>query len=194
MRNNIFSSNRNPQIKAAPLDRQSDTAGFGEDFDFDVPSVGDIEKKEFTAEIHYNDNDSSMNILSKGATLKGNITVEGELKVYGRVIGDIISSSGVFIGESGFVEGNVRAASMEVSGTFRGNADVSGEFLVSSTGKIFGDLVIGTLNVNAGAMMRGSVLMNIPEPPSIDIGMMEMEKMESSAIAIPEHNGQEVHS
>lgn len=193
MLNNFFSSNRKPHEKAPPRDRPGETDGLGDDFDFDIPSVEDIGKDEFTADILHNDNDSSMNILAQGAVLKGNITVEGELKVYGRVIGDILSSSSVFIGESGFVEGNVRAAAMEVAGTFRGNAEVSGEFLVSSTGNIFGDLVIGTLNVNAGAKMRGSILMNIPEPAPIDMAMMVLESVEPSTSAIAEHNGRGEH-
>ncbi|TCD47126.1 polymer-forming cytoskeletal protein [Chlorobium sp. N1] len=162
-----------------------------DDLDFDIPSVEDLQKEEYASDIHRNDNDASMNILAQGAVLKGNINVDGELKIYGKVIGDIISSSGVFIGETGVVEGNVKSAGMEVSGTFRGNAEVSGEFLVSSTGRIFGDLVIGTLNVNAGAMMRGKILMNIPEPVVPEMVPVDFEPAED---AIPEHNGHAARS
>jgi len=189
----LFSSNRRTPEKEPFRDVAGDQNGLEEDFDldFDIPSVEDLQKEVFVSDILHKDNGSSMNILAQGAVLNGNITVEGELKIYGKVLGDIISSSSVLIGESGLVEGNVKAVGMEVAGTFRGNAEVSGEFLVSSTGKIFGDLVIGTINVNAGATMNASIVMTIPESPSYN---MVGGESQSTAVSISQYNGQDVHS
>jgi len=171
----LFSSNKRPPEKAFLREGLAELNGRGEelDLDFDIPSVEDLQTEVFASDIVHKDNASSMNILAQGAALTGNITVDGELKIYGKVLGDIISSSSVIIGESGLVEGNVKAAGMEVAGTFRGNAEVTGEFLVSSTGKIFGDLLIGTINVNAGAKMNGSILMTVPESCSYDMVPIE---------------------
>lgn len=185
MLNNLFSSNKKPPQHLQPGDGAPGSEGM-DDLDFDIPSVEDLQKEEYLPDIQRNDKSTSMNILAQGAVLKGNINLDGQLKIYGRVEGEITSSSEVYIGDSGIVEGNIKAASMEVAGTFRGNAEVSGALLVSSTGKIIGDLMIGTLNFSAGAVMRGTILMNMPQP-----GTQEMVPVEITpeALAIAGNNG-----
>ena len=103
--------------------------------------------------------ETTMSIISKGAILEGNITVEGQIKIEGHLKGNVICSSSVIIGESGTLEGNVKAANMQVAGKFKGQAELDGECLVSSTGNIIGDLVIASFNFNTGGTMTGTVTM-----------------------------------
>ena len=142
MSNHFFSSNKKSLEKPSSSNESGLTNDFRDDLDFDIPSVEDLQRGDLVSDVPHNYNIPSMNTLAQDAVVTGNINVDGELKIYGKVIGDITSSSNVIIGESGVVEGNVKATGMEVAGRFNGNAEISGEFLASSTGTIYGDLVL----------------------------------------------------
>ena len=100
-----------------------------------------------------------MNLIAKSAVLEGTLMIEGDLKVEGKIIGDIVADGNIMLEDGGVIEGNVKASALIVGGNFKGNAEISGECLVSSTGSIEGDLVINILNVNAGAQVTGNISM-----------------------------------
>lgn len=104
-----------------------------------------------------------MNLIAKGAAIEGTLMIEGDLKVEGKVVGDIVALGNIMLEDGGLIEGNIKANALIVSGVFKGNAEVSGECLVSSTGSVEGDLVINILNVNAGAQVSGNISMYEPQ-------------------------------
>ena len=56
----------------------------------------------------------SNNIIGEGSVLKGNLSSSGNVRLEGKVIGDLSSSSKVACGETSVVDGNVVAENAEI--------------------------------------------------------------------------------
>jgi len=108
-------------------------------------------------------NNDSSSTISQGCLIEGNITVSGCLKIEGKINGDITCDKDIIIGETAEVDGNITTVNLQIAGLFKGNANISGECLISSTGVVYGDLIVDTLNVNGGANVNGSISMKSEE-------------------------------
>lgn len=101
----------------------------------------------------------SINIISKGTEISGNIKSHGDMRIEGLVDGSLDCKSRVVIGDSGEVKGNIVANDAVISGKVIGNVMVSESLFLKSTAKIFGDLTLGKLIVESGAEFNGSCKM-----------------------------------
>jgi len=125
-------------------------------------STGMIVNKQFNQELSENDmekSDVAMSHLAKGTVLEGNLSISSSLRVDGKIIGNVVCSSVVIIGDGGSIEGDIKADSMKVSGLIKGSADINNDFSADSTAHIEGDLVVGILNIAEGAKLSGSIKM-----------------------------------
>ena len=100
-----------------------------------------------------------LNTISKGTVVIGNITTKGDIRVEGRIIGTIICSSKLVIGENGFVEGNVDAKNANIAGEVIGTVVVRELLQLQEKGKIIGDIFTTKLAVQMGAVFSGSCKM-----------------------------------
>ena len=66
----------------------------------------------------------SNNIIGEGSVLKGNLNTSGNVRLEGKVIGDLSSSSKVACGETSVVDGNVIAENAEIAGKVTGKVTV----------------------------------------------------------------------
>jgi cytoskeletal protein CcmA (bactofilin family) len=165
MRNNLFSIIKK-EVVAYNDSRPSSPQANGQTPTPDLVKVrNDIKSFEDknSTKNHINTSTNTMNLIAKGAAIEGTLMIEGDLKVEGKVVGDIVALGNIMLEDGGLIEGNIKANALIVSGVFKGNAEISGECLVSSTGSVDGDLVINILNVNAGAQVSGNISMYEPQ-------------------------------
>ena len=80
------------------------------------------------------------NIIGEGSTLKGNLSTTGNIRLEGKVIGDIKSSSKVACGETSTVDGNVIAENAEIAGKITGKVNVTELLVLKSSAVIQGDI------------------------------------------------------
>lgn len=102
----------------------------------------------------------SINIISKGTEILGDINSQGDMRIEGTVKGSLLCKARIVIGDSGEVKGNITANDAVISGTVIGNVMVSEFLFLKGTAKIFGDLVVGKIVVENGAEFNGSCKMN----------------------------------
>ena len=100
------------------------------------------------------------NQIAKGTVIRGDVTTEGVLRIDGTLIGSIDSKGKVVVGPTGKVEGEVTCQSANISGEMRVTLRVEGLLDLRSTGKIYGDMQIGKLNIEEGAIFSGKVEMD----------------------------------
>lgn len=67
-------------------------------------------------------------VVGKSGRVNANMTVNS-LQVFGRIVGNIVSSGKVVIEQSGYIEGDIKAPKLVISegAVFRGNIDMSGD-------------------------------------------------------------------
>lgn len=97
--------------------------------------------------------------IMKGTTIEGNIDTFGNLRIEGKVVGNIKSKTKIALGESSYIEGNIAAQNAEIAGEVKGTIDVSDILSLKATANIHGDIVTGKLIVEAGAVWNGTIKM-----------------------------------
>lgn len=102
----------------------------------------------------------TINIIGSGTTLKGDIVSDGDFRIDGTLIGSIHSKSKVIIGTTGSVEGEIRCANGDFSGTIKANIVASEMVALKSTCKVIGNLQIGKLSIEPGAQFSGNCKMD----------------------------------
>lgn len=103
----------------------------------------------------------SSNIIGKGTVLEGNIETFGNLRVEGKVIGNITTKSKVVLGHSSQVEGDVLAQNAEVEGELKGNIKITDVLILKPSATIHGDIIANKLIVESGAKFNGGCKMGV---------------------------------
>lgn len=96
-----------------------------------------------------------MNYISAGTVVEGNIISHEDLRLDGRVKGDIKTSARLWLGAESVVEGNILAAEADVAGRITGTVESKGLLAIKSTCRIEGDIVTKSLNVESGSSFNG---------------------------------------
>jgi cytoskeletal protein CcmA (bactofilin family) len=97
--------------------------------------------------------------IGKGATLQGNIDTFGNVRIDGKLIGDIKSKSKVATGNASVVEGCITAQNAEIEGEVKGSLEVSELLVLKSTAIIHGDILTAKMVVESGAVFNGKCQM-----------------------------------
>ncbi len=102
---------------------------------------------------------NSNNIIGKGTTFTGNIETFGNIRIEGKVVGDVISKSKVAVGPSAVIEGKLLAQVAEVEGEVKGKVEVTDLLILKPTSKVSGDIYANKLTVESGAKFDGQCKM-----------------------------------
>lgn len=95
-------------------------------------------------------------IIGHSTTVKGTLVSSGALRIDGQFEGEVKTSANLIIGESGIVKATVAAKNALIAGTVTGNMDVDDKLELLPTGKIVGDLKVGSLIIGEGAVFKGN--------------------------------------
>lgn len=121
---------------------------------------------------------NSSNIIGKGTIVNGSIETFGNIRVEGKVIGDIKTKSKAAFGNSSQVDGSVLAQNAEVAGHITGTIEVTELLVLKATASIDGDIVTNKLLVETGASFNGKCKMGV-KSKEIKIGKPELEEKQA---------------
>ena len=102
---------------------------------------------------------NSTNTIGKGTVLEGNIETYGNIRIEGKVIGNIKSKSKIALGNSSHVEGNIIAQNADLEGEVKGRIEISEMLILKATAVVHGDIITGKLVVEPGAVFNGTCKM-----------------------------------
>ena len=102
---------------------------------------------------------NSSNVIGKGTVLEGNIETSGNIRIEGRINGNIKSRAKIALGTSCHVDGNITAQNADVEGTVKGRIEISEMLVLKATATVHGDISTGKLVVEPGAVFNGSCKM-----------------------------------
>ena len=98
-------------------------------------------------------------IIGNDTSFKGNITSQGTIRIDGFHDGELITEGDLVVGEGGRLQSQIKARNALVAGTLNGNVEVSDKLELLATAKVYGDIKVGTLTINEGAVFRGACYM-----------------------------------
>lgn len=109
---------------------------------------------------------SAQNRINEGTSLKGNLSSTGFFRIDGTVEGNIKTPSKVVLGKTGVIIGTLNCENADIEGKFEGNLQVTGTLILRSSAIVEGDVVVGKLSVEPGAVLNASCLMQGGAPQS----------------------------
>ncbi len=115
---------------------------------------------------------NSNNIIGKGTILEGSVETFGNIRIEGKVIGNIKTKSKVALGQSSQVEGSILAQNAEVAGHVVGTVEITDVLVLKPTAVIEGDIITNKLIVESGAVFNGGCKMG-GKSKEIKIGKSE---------------------
>ncbi len=98
-------------------------------------------------------------IIAKSAALDGNLETAGNLRIEGKISGNIRCKAKVAMGESSYVEGNITTQNAEIAGKIKGLLEVADLLILKPTAVIDGDIVAGKIMIETGAIFNGTCKM-----------------------------------
>ncbi len=114
----------------------------------------------------FNENlNQSINIISEGTRIKGDIIASGDIRIDGELTGNISAKGRLVVGPSGKIAGEVNCSNVEVSGYIKGKVHAAELLNMKSTSQIEGDIVAGKLSVEPGSLFSGTCTMGTPKHP-----------------------------
>ncbi|TAE44368.1 MAG: polymer-forming cytoskeletal protein [Cytophagia bacterium] len=115
--------------------------------------------------------------VAKGASFRGDIEIQGTLRIEGTVFGNVKGKGKISLGDSGVVEGNIQAQVADIAGSVKGIIEISDTLTLKATAQVIGDLICGKLVVEAGASFNGKCQMGaVPQLTNKPINIPKNEK------------------
>ncbi|MCC6383550.1 MAG: polymer-forming cytoskeletal protein [Bacteroidia bacterium] len=112
-------------------------------------------KKKETARTSENGN-GSVNIISAGTVIEGEIRSAGDIRIDGSIHGAVASKAKIVIGSTGRIDGDIECQNADISGTLNGKAVVAEMLNLKSSAVVNGDILTGKLVVEVGAAFTGN--------------------------------------
>lgn len=109
---------------------------------------------------------SAINVIGEGTRLDGSISSSGDLRIDGKVEGDVQTSGKCVLGASGNIIGNIHANNADISGFVEGNITIQDLLLIKSSGIVNGDIRTVKIIVESGGSFNGACTMGKETPES----------------------------
>ncbi len=93
-------------------------------------------------------------IIGQDVNLTGDLKA-GEIVVRGKIKGQVVSSTSIFIEEGAQVDGSVEGNNVVIDGTIKGNVVAKEDLELNPTGVIRGDVSVKSLIIKKGAIFVG---------------------------------------
>lgn len=98
---------------------------------------------------------SARNVLNSDVSVNGTLRFTDDLLIDGTVEGEIFSDGVLTVGTNASIQAEIKTKSAIIHGKVTGNVTVTDRVELSSTAELVGDIVAGTLAVQAGAVFIG---------------------------------------
>ena len=102
---------------------------------------------------------STVNTISTGTIIKGDITAQGDFRLDGRLEGNIQLNGKLVVGETGQIKGNIVCQNANIIGHVDGNISVKEVLTLHASSVVKGDILINKLAIEPGAAFSGTCRM-----------------------------------
>lgn len=97
--------------------------------------------------------------VSDGTFVKGTVTSSGDIRIDGRVEGQVCSQSRVVVGEGAVIKGVLACNTLDLWGTIEGDVYVKDVMSLKGTAVVTGSIQVRKFQVEMGAQVNGTCKM-----------------------------------
>jgi cytoskeletal protein CcmA (bactofilin family) len=123
---------------------------------------------------------SSETFIDRGCELVGELRFAEDVRIEGRVEGEIRAAKAVVVGEAGEIQANIEAETLEVFGVIEGDIRVARRATLHKSARVTGEIHTAGIVVEEGARFKGCIVIGADlDDPAPALGV-------ESAPAVPE--------
>ncbi len=120
-------------------------------------------------------------IVGEGTEFRGDLKLNGLLRIDGDFTGSITTDGKILVGKNGRAECTIKAGTVVVGGIVRGNITSTEKVIVLSTGMVIGNISTPRLIVEEGVVLNGNCVIskNVGEKEETDVEAETVETVRS---------------
>lgn len=99
----------------------------------------------------------SKSYIGKTMQIKGEISSDEFLTVEGKIEGNVNVSKTLTIGQSGYVDGEIKAEEVKIDGKAEGSIIAENRLEITSSGDFYGNIKSEKIVIEEGAVFKGKV-------------------------------------
>ncbi len=103
-------------------------------------------------------------LLGRGSTFEGKLTFEGQVRIDGRFVGQVLTRDTLVVGEGGQVQAEINAGTVVIAGHVEGTIVATQLVHLAATARVKGNLETPMLAVDKGAQFNGALKMESARP------------------------------
>jgi cytoskeletal protein CcmA (bactofilin family) len=100
-----------------------------------------------------------LSLISPGTVIEGKLKTEGNIRIDGKLIGDLAARANAAVGLTGSVEGTLQAKNISLAGKVHGTVTAEEKLILESKAVVRGDIRAARLVVDEGAIFDGECAM-----------------------------------
>lgn len=128
---------------------------------------GSKTKSDNTMAKHNEAEQTSVNLIGNGTTIKGEVKSNGDIRIDGTLIGQVYSKGKIVVGNTGIIEGEIYCQNADFSGKIKAKVEVSELLSLKATSRLNGEIVTNKLAIEPGARFTGSCTMDKNETSNL---------------------------
>jgi len=105
-------------------------------------------------------------IVGQGLIIEGKLEGNGSIRLAGRLRGQVVITGDVTVDADGAIEGDVKADRVRIAGHAAANILAASAVELAESASVVGEVKAPTVQVNAGAKIRGSIDSGGPAGPT----------------------------
>src|SRR5450759_1361610 len=110
-----------------------------------------------------------LNIIGSGTTIEGKLRTQGNIRVDGKMVGELHAAENVAVGLTGEIEGNINGSNVTIGGKIRGNIIAVDKLVFEGKAVVRGDIRAARLVIDEGAVFDGKISMSDARTAGHDI-------------------------
>ncbi|HLP17893.1 MAG TPA: polymer-forming cytoskeletal protein [Bacteroidota bacterium] len=100
-----------------------------------------------------------LNLIGQGTIVEGSIRTKGNIRIDGKVTGEVHSSENLAVGAGGEIDGGLSGKNVVIGGRVKGNVSSVEKLVLESKSVVQGDIRAQRIVVDEGAIFDGHVAM-----------------------------------
>lgn len=100
-----------------------------------------------------------LNLIGPGTSVEGKIRSQGNVRIDGKLTGEITASESLAVGVTGEIDGNISAKNVTIGGKVRGSITATEKLVFEGKAVVKGDIRASKLVVDEGCLFDGKVAM-----------------------------------
>lgn len=105
-------------------------------------------------------NNSFEVVIGNETTFDGDISAKGNMKIEGKINGNLKSNGKIFLGKDSAVDGDITSKSLIIGGKVVGNIKAAESLKITQTGNLEGDILVSSFAIEEGGTFKGQCDIN----------------------------------